>query len=92
MNQPYVKQFRTETVVENGIEYVYTYTDEILNPITKDKPYMHSFASTRGKSEKEYIIIRHHATGAFIGRMRMYGNNRANTSKRNGVNSRTYYK
>lgn len=91
MNQPYVKQFKTETVTENGIEYTYTY-DEVLNPITKDKPYIHSFASVRGKSEKEYIIIRHHFTGEFLGRMRMYGNNRANTSKRKNVNSRTFYK
>jgi len=91
MNQPYVKQYRTETVTENGIEYTYTYTDEVINPITKDKPYLHNSASVRGKSEHEYIIIRHHLTGAYIGRMKMYGNNRANTSKRTDKHSRNYY-
>ena len=90
-NIPYVKQFRTEKVTENSIEYILTYTDELLNPITKDKPYMHNFKSVRGQSLQQYHIIRHHLTGAYIGRLKVHGNNRANTSKRKGVHSRIYH-
>lgn len=74
MNKPYVKQYNDEGV--------------LLNPITKNEPYVHQFASSRGKSQKEYIEYFHPLTGRYLGRVRAKGNNRANTSKRKGINSR----
>lgn len=71
MNKPYVKQLET---VNNK--------QEILNPITVDKPYLHQFGSSRGKSKRKYTNIHNHVTGQFIMKLKQYGNNRANTCKR----------
>lgn len=83
MNRPYVKNF-----VKNHDTGIL----ELMNPITKDKPYLHSFNSNRGKSKRPYYVVSHPLTGAFIGRIRAtynqngnivpIGNNRANTCKR----------
>lgn len=92
MNKLYIKEYRTELVEEGGIEYQYTYTDELLNSITKDNPYLHKESSQRGKSGKQYHYLYHPITGKMIGRMKMGGNNRANTSKRKDINSRNNYR
>ena len=79
-NKPYVKQYD-----ENGV---------VINPITKESPYLHkspttSFMEKYGSGK--YIIISNPVTGAFIAfGTKSNGNNRANTCKRKGKNSRPY--
>lgn len=87
MNKPYVKQYKKEIKLIDGIEYTVE-TEEIENLITKDKPYLHNEKSRKGNSKKLYNIIRNHITGEFMGKMKMFGNNRKNTSKRKNKNSR----
>lgn len=62
MNQPYVKKFD-----DNGT---------LLNPITKDKPYVHQFKSARGKSGPEYVHLHHPTSGKWMGKFKLKGNNR----------------
>ncbi len=80
MNKPYIKEYD-----EKGI---------LINLITKDNPYLHRNNSNRGKSMKEYIILRNHITGDYFGKLRAFGNNRANTCSSNrrnkGKHSRNY--
>jgi len=76
INTPYIKKFD-----DTGF----------LNPITKEKPYLHKFKSARGKSKKSYIPIHNPATGEFIGKVKPFGNNRINTSVRKNKNSRQYF-
>ena len=90
MNQAYQKEYRTEELNEDGIDYLLIHTDEILNPITKDNPYLHKHKSVRGKSKRRYRSIHNHLTGEFMYKIKLYGNNRANTSKRPNVHSRHY--
>lgn len=81
MNKPYVKQYD-----ENG---------EVINPITKDSPYLHSFnngAFRRKLNRGKYKIITNFKTGEFIKfGNKLNGNNRANSCKRKGVNSRNRF-
>ncbi len=71
-NKPYVKKYDG-----NGI---------LINPITKDKPYLHVTRTTSSQKEDfKYVIIRNAATGEFVGRVKRGGNNRkvaANTQRR----------
>lgn len=66
INQPYVKKFEDDKI-------------NCLNPITKDNPYLHKFRSVRGKSAKVKIPINNPLTGEFVGSIKPFGNNRANT-------------
>lgn len=80
MNRPYVKQ--------------YNKFGEVINPITKESPYLHNAPTTsfmEKYSSGKYIIIKDPRTGAFIAfGAKTKGNNRANTCKRKGKNSRKY--
>jgi len=49
-NQPYVKQ--------------YDNTGKLLNPITKNNPYLHQFPSEfKKRQEEKYIIVYHESLG-----------------------------
>lgn len=67
MNTPYVKSLDS-----NG---------KVTNPITKEKPYLNSFASNRGNRKKRYVMLINPLTGQFGGKLRARGNNRASTCK-----------
>lgn len=72
MNKPYVKQFN-----ENG---------ECLNEITLDKPFNNVSKENRQQRNEEdkYIILTHPATGEFVGKIKVGGNNRK-PCKRTGM-------
>lgn len=80
INRPYVKQYN-----ENG---------EVINAITKDSPYLHKMPTTafmEKYNSGKYIIIEHPVTKQFIAfGAKANGNNRANSCKRKGKNSRAY--
>lgn len=61
MNQPYVK------VYKDG---------KLLNPITKEKPFINKFKSARGKSGPVYVNLNHPLTGKWMGKYKVGGNNR----------------
>ncbi len=63
-NIPYVKEFN-----EHG---------KIVNPITKESPFHNNTKTNRQdrNSEGKYIILTHPITGAFIGKLKVGGNNR----------------
>lgn len=90
MNKPYVKEFRKEIINENGVDYEYTF-DEVLNPITKETPHLHKYPSLRGKSLTKYRVLTNPFSGQYMGKIKTYGNNRKNTSKRKNKNSRNLF-
>lgn len=75
-NKPYVKKFCTDQ--ETGLP-------KLLNPITKENPYLHQNPTTsRQKRAFKYVIVRHAVTGAWIGEVKRGGNNRK-PCKRTGL-------
>lgn len=67
-NQPYVKKFD-----ENK---------NLLNPITKDAPYLHKHSAVRHQNRAfKYIVVTHPVTREFIGTVKRGGNNRAKTKR-----------
>lgn len=79
-NRPYVKQYNQD--------------GEVINPITKESPCLHKSPTTsfmKKYGSGKYIIISNPVTGAFIAfGAKSNGNNRANSCKRKGKNSRAY--
>lgn len=69
MNKPYIK--------------IYV-SGELVNPITKEKPYLHSKSSNRGNSGPRYRNIYNAVTGKFMGQVKVNGNNRRRYCKRTG--------
>lgn len=62
-NKPYVKKFDG-----NGT---------LLNPITKEKPYLHTNRTTSSqKADFKYIMVRNAVSGEFVGKVKRGGNNR----------------
>lgn len=63
INKPYVKRYDS-----NGT---------LLNPITKENPYLHKSASQASvKQQFKYIVVRNQISGEFIGKIKKGGNNR----------------
>lgn len=76
VNKPYVKQFDGE--------------NKLVNSITKESPFSNIINTNRRarRAVGKYTILNHPLTGEYMGKLRVNGNNRANTSSRTGVDSR----